>query len=266
MPSSLAASFCRNRLRRSASSTNSRSSSRSDIPPAAGPAASPPRAPVASRRQREIRGFDPGPSASSTPRSSVLCSSRTLPGQAWLRIRASASSLKPRTGRPVSRAKQRRKWWASASRSSGRSRSGGRWMRITFRRKKRSSRNEPSRIRAARSWFVADTRRASVRSTRVPPRRWNSWSCSTRRSFAWIAGDMSPTSSRKSVPPLACSKRPMRWRSAPVKAPRSCPNSSDSSSVSGSAAQFTLTSGPSARGESGGSGSRSAPCRCRFRR
>ena len=62
-------------------------------------------------------------------------------------------------------------------------------------------------------------------------------------------GDMSPTSSRKSVPPLACSKRPVRWRSAPVNAPRSWPNSSDSSSVSGSAAQFTLTNGPPARGD-----------------
>ena len=47
------------------------------------------------------------------------------------------------------------------------------------------------------------------------------------------------------MPPFACSKRPMRWRSAPVNAPRSCPKSSDSSSVSGSAAQFTFTSGPS---------------------
>ena len=43
-------------------------------------------------------------------------------------------------------------------------------------------------------------------------------------------------------------KRPRRSRSAPVKAPRSWPNSSDSSSVSGSAATFTATRGPRRRG------------------
>ena len=37
---------------------------------------------------------------------------------------------------------------------------------------------------------------------------------------------ISPISSRNSVPPLACSKRPIRRSTAPVKAPRSCPNSS----------------------------------------
>ena len=52
---------------------------------------------------------------------------------------------------------------------------------------------------------------------------------------------MSPTSSRKSVPPSACSKRPMRCLSAPVNAPFSCPKSSDSSRFSCSAAQLTLT-------------------------
>ena len=91
--------------------------------------------------------------------------------------------------------------------------------------------------------------RTSQRSGRVPPTRWNSPSCSTRSSFTWVAGVMSPISSRNSVPPSACSKRPARWRSAPVNAPRSWPNSSDSSSVSGSAAQFTFTKGRAARGE-----------------
>src|SRR5437899_1758590 len=57
----------------------------------------------------------------------------------------------------------------------------------------------------------------------------------------------SPISSRKSVPPAATSKRPRLRRSAPVNAPRSCPKSSDSASVSGSAAQLTATNGPSER-------------------
>ncbi len=53
--------------------------------------------------------------------------------------------------------------------------------------------------------------------------------------------ESSPISSRKSVPLSACSKRPMRRVSAPVKAPFSWPKSSLSSSVSGMAAQLTVT-------------------------
>ena len=45
------------------------------------------------------------------------------------------------------------------------------------------------------------------------------------------------------LPPLAGAKRPFLFDVAPVKAPRTWPNSSDSSSVSGMAAQFTLMSG-----------------------
>jgi hypothetical protein len=40
-------------------------------------------------------------------------------------------------------------------------------------------------------------------------------------------------------PPLACSKTPERARTAPVKAPFSCPNNSDSSRFSGIAPQLT---------------------------
>jgi hypothetical protein len=58
---------------------------------------------------------------------------------------------------------------------------------------------------------------------------------------------MSPISSRNRVPPCACSKRPLRWLTAPVNAPFSWPNSSDSSRFSGSAAQLSLTSGCGAR-------------------
>ena len=45
------------------------------------------------------------------------------------------------------------------------------------------------------------------------------------------------------MPPSASAKRPFLLAVAPVKAPRTWPNSSDSSSVSGMAAQLTLTSG-----------------------
>src|SRR5437016_4297342 len=48
-----------------------------------------------------------------------------------------------------------------------------------------------------------------------------------------------PISSRKRVPPWAASKRPTRRCTAPVKAPFSCPNSSEAISAGGIAAQFT---------------------------
>ena len=51
------------------------------------------------------------------------------------------------------------------------------------------------------------------------------------------------SSSRNIVPPLAVSSRPGLSRTAPVNAPLQWPNISDSSSISGSAAQFTATSG-----------------------
>ena len=71
----------------------------------------------------------------------------------------------------------------------------------------------------------------------------------TRRSFACNARESSPTSSRKSVPRSAASTSPVLARSAPVNAPLSCPNSSLSASVSGSAAQLSRTKGPFWRGD-----------------
>ncbi len=59
---------------------------------------------------------------------------------------------------------------------------------------------------------------------------------------------MSPISSRNSVPPSAVSTRPSLRSRASVKAPRSWPNSSDSSSCAGSAAQLSSTKGLSRRG------------------
>ena len=61
------------------------------------------------------------------------------------------------------------------------------------------------------------------------------------------AAGPSPTSSRKGVPPWAALNRPSRRLVAPVNAPRSYPNSSDSISVSGKSAQLTATNGVSRR-------------------
>ena len=69
-----------------------------------------------------------------------------------------------------------------------------------------------------------------------------------RSIFACSPSGISPISSRNSVPPSAASMRPVRACTAPVNAPRECPNSSASSSASGIAAQFSTTIGLFARG------------------
>ena len=89
--------------------------------------------------------------------------------------------------------------------------------------------------------------RTSTRSARRAPTAVTSPLWSTRSSFAWSSIGMSPISSRKSVPPAASRKRPGRDSIAPVKAPRSWPNSSLSSSSRGIAAALTATKGPAAR-------------------
>ena len=101
---------------------------------------------------------------------------------------------------------------------------------------------------ASRSWLVAAISRTSTRIGWLPPTRSNSFSWSARRSFACVSSGMSPTSSRKSVPPSAASNFPSRRAIAPVNAPFSCPKSSLSTSSRESAAQFTLTSGFARRG------------------
>ena len=74
---------------------------------------------------------------------------------------------------------------------------------------------------------------------------WPSWS--TRNNLLCNSMGISPTSSRKSVPPSARAKRPARSRAAPVKAPRTWPKNSLSKSSRGTAAQFTRTRGRPAR-------------------
>ena len=69
----------------------------------------------------------------------------------------------------------------------------------------------------------------------------------TRSTFACVRALMSPISSRKMVPPSACTNLPICLTVAPVNAPFSWPNSSDSISSSGMAAQLIFTNGLSAR-------------------
>ena len=65
--------------------------------------------------------------------------------------------------------------------------------------------------------------------------------------LACVAPLISPSSSRNSVPRSPCSKRPRYADVAPVNAPRSCPNNSDSCNDTGIAAQLTGTKGPECR-------------------
>src|ERR1041384_7397030 len=53
---------------------------------------------------------------------------------------------------------------------------------------------------SSRSRLVAATTRTSTGIGSVPPTGIASRSCSTRSSFTWVAGDISPISSRKKVP------------------------------------------------------------------
>ena len=67
----------------------------------------------------------------------------------------------------------------------------------------------------------------------------NSPVSNTRSRRACVESGSSPTSSRKMVPPLASPKYPLRSPMAPVKAPFSWPNSSESMVPSGMAPQLT---------------------------
>ena len=77
-----------------------------------------------------------------------------------------------------------------------------------------------------------------------PPTVVYSPSCSTRSRRVCASIGMSPISSRNSVPPSACWKRPSVRAWAPVKAPFSWPNSSLSISSRGMAAMLMATNGP----------------------
>ena len=77
----------------------------------------------------------------------------------------------------------------------------------------------------------------------------NSPLSSTRSRRAWVVSGSSATSSRNIVPPSASSKYPLRDDTAPVNAPFSWPNNSESIVPSGMAPQFTAIYLECLRGE-----------------
>jgi hypothetical protein len=95
------------------------------------------------------------------------------------------------------------------------------------------------------------SRRRCARRTRPrldPPTGRTRDSCRARSSLACISRGMSPISSRKRVPPVACTSRPSLSVLASVNAPRTCPKSSLSNSCAGTAEQLMATKAASARG------------------
>ena len=92
--------------------------------------------------------------------------------------------------------------------------------------------------------------RASTSTGVSPPTRSICRSSKVRRIFTCTEASISLISSRKSEPPSAFSKRPMRRSIAPVNAPFSWPKSSLSRMFCESAAQCTATNGPFDRGPS----------------
>ena len=74
------------------------------------------------------------------------------------------------------------------------------------------------RLLAGSGWWPRSPARRRVTVFEEPTgSKVRSWS--TRSSFTWRFGLMSPISSRKIVPPSASAKRPSRWLTALVKAP-----------------------------------------------
>ncbi len=100
-----------------------------------------------------------------------------------------------------------------------------------------------ARLRLLRADHDAWRRPCARRSGSRRSRRHDGWSFLARygADLACVCKLISPISSKSSVPPLACSKQPRRICVAPLNAPRSCPNSSDSCSDSGIPAQLMAT-------------------------
>ncbi len=91
--------------------------------------------------------------------------------------------------------------------------------------------------------------RISTGTGLVPPTRSMTRSWIARSNFDCSRTSISEISSSSSVPPVASSNFPIRRATAPVNAPFSWPNSSDSRRCSGIAAQLMLMNGFLARAE-----------------
>ena len=198
----------------------------------------------------------------------TFSSSRTLPGQGWRQSSASASgdergAARRRARRRSARAARRteaecpRRARAGAAARSGCPSSDSRGPRGT--------RRAPPSPRGRGWWRTGCARRPGPAACRRRARTRRS--CSTRSSATCVLGEMSPISSRKRVPPSAASKRPFLRATAPVKAPRSWPNSSDEQQRLDQRAAVDLDErARRSAARRRAAPRRPAPCRCRSRR
>lgn len=108
-------------------------------------------------------------------------------------------------------------------------------------------RKRPCSTSSSRFALVATMKRASNFWVREDPTRSNSRVSSTRSSFCCCGMGMFATSSMKRVPPVASSKRPIRFSLASVNAPLTCPKSSLSKTPSGIPPMLTEMREASAR-------------------
>ena len=131
--------------------------------------------------------------------------------------------------------------------SSGRSRSGGSVNREDVDAVVEVLAELPVCAIASRSRLVAHTTRTSAVCSTLPPTRVYSNVSSTRNRSTCARSDIVDTSSRKMVPPSAAPNLPSAAETAPVNAPFSCPNSSDSIRSCGIAPVCTGTNGPAVR-------------------
>ena len=126
--------------------------------------------------------------------------------------------------------------------------SGGSVRRKTLRRWYKSLRKSPSRDIFSKSRLLAATIWTSTAISRSPPSLRILRSSMALSTLACKSSGISPISSKNNVPLSACSISP-RWRPvAPVNAPASWPNNSDSNSSRGRAAQLSSMSGFCERG------------------
>ena len=92
--------------------------------------------------------------------------------------------------------------------------------------------------------MVAEMMRASVLIRALEPSASNFCSDNTRSSLTWALGGIDSISSKNNVPPRAYSNFPCLFSNAPVNAPLTCPNSSDSNRSLGIAPQLMGTKWP----------------------
>ena len=141
-----------------------------------------------------------------------------------------------------------RKCSASAGMSSRRSARRGMWMRMTFSRWNRSSRNLP-----ARTVMRTDNRRVAADPVELAIGQ------HAQQAVLGVGRHVADLVEEQ-VPPSACSKRPRRWLAAPVKAPL-VTEQLGFHQVLGIAAMFSAMNGDAERGLWRCSAWATSPCR-----